>query len=343
MLQSVSIPTAAEVVLSQGEFGFEQVLDKFPTASTVNILTFSVSTKKDDRLLRRLREIPPEAGVRIITNIPSKYGRTWDTIKRYLRQLEPAKLGPNAQVYYNYDNHAKVVATDEIAYLGSGNFSSPDSLECGLIVRGRVAVARIVDAIFPAAMRGARPHPTTKDQILGVWTGSVVARLKVHLGSIRELAEHIDERASGTTDYLGDPAGILLERLDELAEVLRRIADAVEESPGRYQFLDVPVSELRQLREALSGEEIREFLAHDGQRFVEAYVSDSLAPCIEAVQNDAAYYEEERRRELLQAADSSLSELESMVCRVSERLAHSCGVIGNFGEPPNEGDAVESR
>ena len=61
---------SGKFVASEGELNYKDVIDDFPTAKIIRILTYNISgNKKADALLDSLRNT--NADVQLITNIPS--------------------------------------------------------------------------------------------------------------------------------------------------------------------------------------------------------------------------------------------------------------------------------
>lgn len=149
ILQSIS----GDVVLSQGGYGFQEVIDDFENANYINVVTYSIKPFEDSELLSIIKKIPYSVPVNIILNIPKKSYGSSDASKQvywYLRTLERQKFN-DLNVYFNFSNHAKLVMTNNKAYIGSQNFSdaSTDKVELGIIVRENVQnIARINQKIF---------------------------------------------------------------------------------------------------------------------------------------------------------------------------------------------------
>jgi hypothetical protein len=102
--------------------------------------------------------------------------------------------------------------------------------------------------------------------------------------------------------------------------------------------LDLPTTSMERILELLEDDGVRDFLAHDRDKFVENYVANDPGIYVEATQNDGFYYEEEHARELFEAAKSELEQLREESRRVLDGLERSFGVIDSFEPPPNETD-----
>jgi phosphatidylserine/phosphatidylglycerophosphate/cardiolipin synthase-like enzyme len=132
MRQEIQIGHGVYLVIAKGEHGYQPVLDAFAVASQVTVVTFNISKKADGKLNRALEALAEHVDLRVVTNVPNRFASYWgatprtrarETIQAYLKNLNPASFDENAQAYFNFDNHAKLVATNDIAYIGSANFS----------------------------------------------------------------------------------------------------------------------------------------------------------------------------------------------------------------------------
>ena len=119
-----------ELILTKNESGYQEVLDSFATATSVTVVTYNIS-KKQDGLLGALRGLQIE--VLLISAIPSRldwYAPSYAgqylkknaaaAIELYLQKLAPEEFGPLASLNFCFDNHAKIIMTDTVAYVGSG-------------------------------------------------------------------------------------------------------------------------------------------------------------------------------------------------------------------------------
>jgi hypothetical protein len=155
-----------EVILSYQENGFQAVVNKFYLANFINIVTYNINTYEPSTfLIKELRKVDSSTPITLILNIPArredyinKYTGKIDQaavnsastkIKYTLNVLEREKFG-DINVYFNFDNHAKLIMTDTIAYIGSQNFSdaSQGKFELGFLVSEPGAIIDINYRIF---------------------------------------------------------------------------------------------------------------------------------------------------------------------------------------------------
>ena len=165
----------AHFVLSKDELCYQQVLDEFSFAKQILILTFNISGN-ENRLVDAIRKLPASVQVTIVTNIPSRweqyFGDTYvkraqKNIQMYKAKLDPKGFSPKTGVYFCFENHAKIIATDTIAYLGSSNYSdeSQSNFECGVITRSTEFIKYLEMAVFPVIIEKSREFESD-DRIL---------------------------------------------------------------------------------------------------------------------------------------------------------------------------------
>ncbi|PFZ38015.1 hypothetical protein COL77_26045 [Bacillus wiedmannii] len=163
-----------EICLSFGSFGYKEVLDDFKNASYINIVTYNIS-KKNELLLNRLKEVKNDVEVNFITNIPNRHNTYYDspyrrpsktaleTIESYCSKLDPKNFNCHMSVYFNFNNHTKIIMTNNIAYIGSQNFSdeSSKSYETGILIRGANEVEKINKEIVAEIIKSSTLYGTS--------------------------------------------------------------------------------------------------------------------------------------------------------------------------------------
>lgn len=134
-----------ELVLSKDENGYAEVLEDFQDASSITIVTYNISSYKDD-LLSNLHQLSSDKEVMVITKVPSRWEYYRNDYKKeealkqmeqYCSRLDPGNFSCHLSTFFNQKNHAKIIMTENIAYIGSQNFSdeSRNNFESGIIIR----------------------------------------------------------------------------------------------------------------------------------------------------------------------------------------------------------------
>lgn len=159
---------SAKFISSKDEYGFQEVLDEFPKAKEIIVITFDISPNQT-RLVDAIKHAQDNCNITIVTNIPNRWesyyssqavSRARKNISIYMNKLDPLKfLGP-ASVYFNFSNHGKIIMTDTIAYVGSENFSeeSKKNTEFGIIVRGQGFIDFFKDSVLPEICENSVPY-----------------------------------------------------------------------------------------------------------------------------------------------------------------------------------------
>jgi predicted transposase/invertase (TIGR01784 family) len=79
--------------------------------------------------------------------------------------LSPEKIAEKAEVYFCFSNHAKIVMTNNIAYIGSSNFSeeSADNFESGFISKDADFIEFLEEEIFPWIIESSSEYKTDEE------------------------------------------------------------------------------------------------------------------------------------------------------------------------------------
>ena len=149
-------------VALDGKINYREVLDDFPTAKTVRIVTYSISKKqRHDALIDALKTT--KADVQLITNIPSRQERYFpsrrgdqmrsiaqENIHIYLSKLNPDNFPGEFTPFFNVRNHAKIIGTENIVYIGSANFSneSANNIETGILIDDKHFINKLYSEFF---------------------------------------------------------------------------------------------------------------------------------------------------------------------------------------------------
>lgn len=160
--------TNAKFVFTKDELGYQEVLDDMCVAEEITIVTYNISEQKE-ALVNGLRRAGQHCKINIITNIPARwetyYGDAFrekarNKINLYLFKLNPEKLGIKPKVFFDFSNHGKIIMTNNVAYVGSANYSeeSAKNTECGFISRDKDFIAFIQSKILPEIESTAIPY-----------------------------------------------------------------------------------------------------------------------------------------------------------------------------------------
>lgn len=172
---NISIPiTSGEVVIGREAMNYQRILDDFANAHTVRILTYNVSKNQNkNKLIDALKTIKEDADVIIISNIPSRMpyyynSHSGESMKKsyrnnfaaYIQRLNPENFQSNPDVLFNFTNHAKIIGTENILYVGSANYSdeSEGNIESGTIITDKDAIKNIYKEFFSPVIDESIPY-----------------------------------------------------------------------------------------------------------------------------------------------------------------------------------------
>lgn len=175
--------------------GFAQLLPMFAKASRITIVTHSFAVRAGKRcpLKAALASIPKNCKVTIIScipcclmNFPHKDSEeTRKQITKYYKELSPSNFNNTAEVWLSHRNHAKVVLCDNIAYVGSANFTSgsASNFEAGYITNDPDDVYRLLAFVERIKQRSIHYGK--------IGTSLIVQRLVQFAADVRWLVEEI--------------------------------------------------------------------------------------------------------------------------------------------------------
>lgn len=194
--------TGGRFVSGQGSVNYQEVLADFYTAKLIRIITYNISSKDNtDKLFERINALSPDADVKVITNIPSRFPTYYNSpkgesmrsaarlnIERYLEKLNPANYVPMFMPFFNFNNHAKIIGTENIVYIGSANFSneSRSNIECGIIIKDKIFIKRLYSDFFDSVSEDSTPYFDDDFNILRLFVQSMTAKFNVHLEKLLE-------------------------------------------------------------------------------------------------------------------------------------------------------------
>lgn len=172
MRAEIVINKDIKLISTKDEFGYSDVLETFDKAKFIRIITFNIS-KESDILINKLDELPEEKDVILVTNIPGRFKRYTSqyarskaktTINNYIERLNPENYYANLSVFFNFENHSKIIMSDKVAYIGSSNFSDESSCnsECGILIRDKNVINEIDKIFIQMQIEEAIPYYSSK-------------------------------------------------------------------------------------------------------------------------------------------------------------------------------------
>ena len=311
-----------EVVLSKGKLGFQRVLDDFPNADTIWICTFNLS-KQGPLLLRALEALPAGVNVHVVCSIPGRWDTYYSTdvsrraaveIRRYTRRLDPVRFDASVDTYFNFQNHAKLVATENIAYLGSANFSddSARNYEAGILVTNADDIQKLVHDVF-------EPIRDASVQYLGKAGDRLLVQLHETQQTLDAVIEDLEMSFYPECDWppAGDLGFIVPQDAPSVLGELERVVDELDELT-EHDGLGATVSEA--IAAYLKGEALvaleQACSKHtDLGKYLRFDVTSSV---LAEVEGNIDAYDENLDPAIESATDRALEQLDAISDRVSE-------------------------
>lgn len=215
-----------EFVHREDGLNYQEVLDDFKNAERIRIITYNISKKeKGDELVELLHDLPDETDVQIITNIPSRFdtyynSKAGDAMRAafkkncdiYLKKLNPLNFTSSVSTVFNFNNHAKIIGTENIVYIGSANYSNESkyNIETGILVRDKGFISNLYDEFFESIKEDSVPYFDDEYNTLRLFVVSMETKFKVHLRKLQEKVFY-DNKITGRRGLKDYP---LLERED---------------------------------------------------------------------------------------------------------------------------------
>lgn len=263
MLQKIRIPQS-QLIISHGEYGFQEVLDDFNNTNEVTIVTYNISAKCN-KLLNLIRNLNPSVKVTMVTNIPRRYKNyiitpTYDAriyarknINSYLLKMDKKNFNVNFAPYFNFHNHIKIVMTDNIAYVGSQNFSdkSSDNLEMGILIKDKNTIIKIRDIVSKLIISNSTAFGGTE-------LDTYICNIYILLEDLQNERNVVEQITSNINDYEESGNGfdsdiaygdIFEEDFDNIKAIVENSQLIQQELKGKelYKSVDFELTELENI------------------------------------------------------------------------------------------------
>ncbi len=191
--EQLDLAANIELLLTRNEYAFQRVLDDAKTSKRFYVVTWAILNGDKD-LLHHIREHRADRTSVIICRIPSRrdsYGdHDWSDenrakarkdIDEHFRRLAPETLPPKTSVYFNHHNHSKIVATENIAYIGSANFTpgTKANYEAGILLTDPEQIAAVLNALLPKLMAEVDAYQDLAASKLAAEIGDLLGALQL--------------------------------------------------------------------------------------------------------------------------------------------------------------------
>ena len=252
-MDKMEIPfTGGRFVASDDELNYIDVLKDFPNAKTIRIITYNISKDtKQDKLLAAIQRCTGD--VQIITNVPNRMPiyfnspagqnmreRARENIRVYLSKLNPDHFQSGFIPFFNVHNHAKIVGTENIVYIGSANYSneSANNIESGVLIEDKQFIRQLYRDFFDTVKDESLSFIEENFNALRIMVLSLYAKFRYNHRMLLQNAYTTYEgklHLQNTNIFLDTP---FLEKLfmdlDELDSICFTAMDAYDEENIEY-------------------------------------------------------------------------------------------------------------
>ena len=329
--------TGGEFVLGRGSINYQPVLDDFKNAKTVRILTYNISKKNyRNELINALKGVSEDADVVIISNIPSrmnyysntaagdKYRKRYkESFTLYLNKLNPENFPSNPDVAFNFTNHAKIIGTENIVYVGSANYSdeSKDNIESGTIIRDKGFIRKLYEEIFPAIYQESMPYFEDNFNVFRLFVISSLNKLQIWLKyfddeiiwinpntGIRGLYQNINLDKEDLED--------LYNVIDEVSNFSSLIEDTYSETDDEYNDL---IDEITGYIDAVDVNWMLNFIETDSQLY-NFVIFDEEERTMKYIEDDPDAHDENLDTSIECAMEKAHDDYETMLFEIEPEI-----------------------
>lgn len=336
-------------VSGRGELNYQPVLDNFPKAKIIRIITFNISkNQRQDALLNALKRASA-ADVQFITNIPSRMKEYFNTdagrnmrnsarqnIQAYITKLNPDNYEGSFVPYFNPHNHAKLVGTENIVYIGSANYSneSAENIESGVLIEDKVFIQRLYTEFFDTVRDASLSYYDESFSAFRLFIMSLYAKFQHHYNKmLTDLYTDYERTKMVVADsVMMDVSDLddLFRDLDELSGVPGAADDTYDEINEDYNSA---LEELKTRFEEIDTDWLMETISEDGTLYclvdydydavttriweedysADAFSEELVDPYMEKVVQDAAEIYESLHDAFQEEADLFLEQIEKIL------------------------------
>lgn len=269
-------------VAHHGRLNYQEVLDDFPNAHLIRIITYNISkNQRMDALLEALKTV--SADTKIITNIPSRMDEYYlspagqnmrsaarKNIQIYLSKLNPERFPAQFVPYFNVHNHAKLIGTENIVYIGSANFSneSADNIEAGILIEDKEFIGRLYAEFFDKVESTSMSYYDDGFSAFRLLAMSLYAKFKHHHHYLMQnlYTDYQRTKLTVADSIFIDVSDLtaLYRDLDELSSVSALADDTYDDENDDYNS---ELEELKSAFECISIEWLQTVISEDGSLY----------------------------------------------------------------------------
>lgn len=263
----------------EGDLNYREVLEDFPTAKTIRIITYNISkNQRYDALLDALKKT--DADIQFITNVPSRMPTYFKSdagqkmrstargnIQIYIAKLSPDNFPGQFSPFFSVYNHAKLVGTENIVYIGSANYSneSANNIEAGVLIEDKAFIQSLYADFFDKVREDSLSYFDENFSAFRLFILSLYAKFKYHKKKLLEnlYTDYMRTKLVVADSIFVDIADLenLYRDLDELTSVCGAADETYDEENSDY---NLALEQIKKMFDRLSIEWLKEVISEDG-------------------------------------------------------------------------------
>ncbi len=329
------------LVLGRNNCIFQEVIDDFKDAEYIFISTFNISSNREE-LLNQLKQLENVTELIFLSNIPNRFDTYYSfsatkiaqgRISKYLSALDPKLFVSPTKVFFNFNNHSKIIMTNRVAYVGSANFSdeSNNNFEIGVIIRDHNIINELRTIIVPQLLQESIRY--AGDELC-----MISDSLNKFLANIAEALDNLDENLYIYDDHIPDrrifdvhQAYVDKQSFDNLNNLIYEFEDYIMNDVLFIKYDSLREIEwvvlIDEVKDLLEGESIQKFLNFDAQAIMDKYLEDNA---LEA-------YEDKLESYCQKASEIAVEEKEKMANDIEAGLNLLTNSINGLQEALDDG------
>ena len=315
-------------VANKGHLNYQKVLDSFANAEKIRIVTYNISkNESDDPLLNAIAN--SGADVQIITNVPGRFEQYYNTpagetmrkkardnISVYIRKLDPENFNCSFRSFFNINNHAKIIGTENIVYIGSANFSNESitNIETGVLIQDKDFIEKLYTDFFDMIKEKSLSYDNEYFSPFRLLVISLHSKFQIHYN---KLLKNLFFECHGKNVLISDDIQLSIEDLQMILLDLEEFNSLSIVADNTYDDRESEYNhELIQLQEQFSHisiDWIESIISEDGSLY--SLVSfDQNQYMIDRLQNDyyAEAYDEYLETYVQKSVNDAFSEYETL-------------------------------
>ena len=214
---------------------------------------------------------------------------------------------------FNFTNHAKIIGTENIVYVGSANYSdeSKDNIESGTIIRDKEFIQKLYTEVFPAILDESTPYFDDDFNVLRLFVISMEQKFRAWLTRFDEELIFVNENTKirSLWQYFRfdeDDFYELANDIDELSDFVALLDNTYSEEDEDYNEL---IDEIEKRMSSIQSGWMQDFMMIDSD-FYEFIRYDEEEKVHEYLQDDPDAYDENLEACLESAMDKARDEYE---------------------------------